>query len=166
MASDDRPRGRDAVICAALIARATNGQAARQADVSERTAARVREKHREYVMAERDANAERAAALLLAAVPRAAHRMVTLVDSDREELALAASRFILDGALKWRDQTEVERRVAALEQQSPPTGWSNLWAERLGVDLDPTERPATPTEVRDWAVEHGVYVEGVYDPNA
>jgi hypothetical protein len=40
------------------------------------------------------------------------------------------------------------------------------WAERLGVDLDPTERPATPAEVREWAVEHGVYVEGVHDPNA
>jgi hypothetical protein len=123
MSRSKQPSARDQVLIAAYVAGGTHRQAASQGDVSVSTARRIYERHREHIMAQRDGNAERAAALLLAAVPRAAHRMVTLVDSDREELALAASRFILDSALKWRDQTEVERRVAALEQQSPPTGW-------------------------------------------
>lgn len=36
-------------------------------------------------------------------------------DENTTGVRLAAARYVLDAALRWRDQTEVERRLAALE---------------------------------------------------
>ena len=132
MTSTDQPRGRDQVLVAAYIAGATHTDAAQRAGCSERTARRAYERHRDRIVAERDALAALAAARLLAAVPQAAQRLAGLVDSPVPGIALAASRYIMDAALRWRDASEIERRLAELEadRDQPAEQWTP-WAGRI-----------------------------------
>jgi len=115
MGASEQPRGRDAVLVAAYIAGATHAEAAERADSSTSTARRVHARWRDHITTERDALAEQAAARLLDLIPQAVEAFAALVDSPVPGVRLAAARYVLDAALRWRDQTETERRLAALE---------------------------------------------------
>lgn len=119
MSDHDRPRGRDARVVALIVAGRTARETADEVGCSLSTVTRTRARWRDLITEQRDEIAEQAAAAMLAAVPRAAARMVALVESPVPGIALAASRYIVDSALRWRDQTEVERRLAALEASAP-----------------------------------------------
>ena len=120
MTNTDRARGRDQVLVAAYIAGATHRDAAERAGCSERTARRAYERHRDRIVAERDEMAERVAAEMLALVPAAADAYRDLVQSNVPGIRLAAARDVVSHALRWRDATEVEARLAALEATAPP----------------------------------------------
>ena len=120
MTTDDTPRGRDALIVAALIAGATTRAAADAADCSESTVRRTRRRWDDHITAERGALAEQAAAAMLALVPQAVAAYSALVVSQVPGIRLAAARDVMTHTLRWLDSTAFERRLTALEQQTEP----------------------------------------------
>jgi hypothetical protein len=132
MGAPEQPRGRDAVLVAAYIAGATHADAAARADCSTSTARRAHARWRDHITTERDALAEQAAARLLNLIPQAVEAFAALVASPVPGVRLAAARYVLDAALRWRDKTEVERRLSELEaDRDQPTERWQPWAGRI-----------------------------------
>lgn len=96
----------------------TQRQIANDLGVSESTVKRQRAAHRDRITQLRDQAAEDAAAVIGSLVPKALRRLAELIDSPNDPVALGASKFVVDAALRWREQTEVERRLQALEHTS------------------------------------------------
>lgn len=137
MSTNDAPRGRERVIVAALIAGQTYRDTADRAGCSVATVTRVRAKWKAYITAGREEVAEQAAAQLLAMVPRAAAALNQLIDSPLPAVRLSAVRYVLDGALRWRDTVEFERELRALEadrDQPPAAEQWQPWAGKIDVD--------------------------------
>jgi hypothetical protein len=113
----------------ALAAGMTVPGAAAQAGCSERTVrrrladpdfqARVRRVRADML--------DRAAGALSAASVKAAAALAKLLDSDKEPVVLGAARVLLDSVLKVREQTELERRLAALEQAEQARKGEGEW---------------------------------------
>lgn len=120
MDTDELPRGRDAVVVAALVAGRTYAEAAAVADCSTGTVRRTRQRWADHITAERSELAEQAAAAMLALVPEAVAAYTALVRSPAPGVRLAAARDVMSGTLRWMDSTAFDRRLTALEQQTEP----------------------------------------------
>lgn len=123
MTAHDAPRGRDRIIVAALVSGATRAEAAEQAGCSTATVDRCHARWRDLITEQRDEVAERVAASMLALVPEAVAAYADLVRSTVPGIRLAAARDVVGHALRWRDQTEVERRLSELEAAAPRRPW-------------------------------------------
>jgi hypothetical protein len=132
MSSIEQPRGRSRLVVAALVAGHSTREAADQAGVSYSTARRVRQRWSDHITAERDRLAEQAAARLLDLIPQAVEAFAALVASPVPGVRLAAARYVLDAALRWRSESELERRLRELEaDRDQPTEQWTPWAGRI-----------------------------------
>ena len=122
MAGSGRKNGEPALI-AALAGGATVQEAARAAGVSERTVYR-RLEHDTFRRQLAEARAElmaRAAGALARVSTAAAATLAGLLTAASESVRLGAARSILELAVKLRESEELERRIAALEEQTAAT---------------------------------------------
>jgi hypothetical protein len=118
MSQDDKVRGpRDRLIIAATVSGQTQEQTARDVGCSVSTVSRARSRHADQIDQERSSLAEQQANRLLAGVGGASDRMIALVQSDSETVALSASKYLLDSALRWRESVSMEQRLSRLESQ-------------------------------------------------
>jgi len=109
----------DETLALALARGLTLAAAAAEAHVSERTAQR-RAADREFadrVVELRARLVETALGQLADGMAEAASTLRALLRADSESVRLGAARVLLEMALKVRDQTETESRLAALEQR-------------------------------------------------
>lgn len=120
MSSEGEPRGRDAAIVAAAVAGRSRAATVADLGCSLRTVDRVRHTWRDRIRDERDRVAEEAAAAMLDLIPAALRAYADLVDSPQPAIRLGAARDIVTNALRMRDATEIERRIAELEAQRRP----------------------------------------------
>ena len=118
MAGGDR-RDADQALVAALAAGATKQEAARLAGVGERTIYRRLEDpdFRRRVDQARSELVTQAVGRLADASAAAVTTLRALLGADSESVRLGACRAILDLGLKLRESEELERRIAALEEQ-------------------------------------------------
>lgn len=101
----------------------TRDRVAEAMNVSPRTVDRVRADNRVEIRRLRDDQAEATAAALNSLVPRAIRRLHLLIDSPLDAVALGASKFIVESALRWRDAAEIEQRIRALEEGTDDHPW-------------------------------------------
>lgn len=92
-------------------------------DLSARQVDRVRAANRDQIRAIRDDQAEATAAAINSLVPKAIRRLHALIDSPLDNVALGASRYVVDAALRWRDAAEIEQRIRALEEGTDEHPW-------------------------------------------
>ena len=131
MAGGDRKNG-DPALIAALASGATVQDAARTVGVSERTVYRRRDDP-EFARRVAEARAElvaRAVALLADAGAEAAATLRALLgEPTPPAVRLGACRAILELGAKLRESEELERRIAALEEQTAtPQRGGTRWA--------------------------------------
>ena len=122
----------DSGLVAALAGGATVRDAARSAGVSERTAHR-RLEDAAFARRVAEARAEliaQAVGTLADASTVAASTLRGLLKAESESVRLGAARSILELAVKLRESEELERRIAALEEQTAatPQQGRNRWA--------------------------------------
>ena len=119
MAGGDR-RDADQALIAALAAGATKQEAARLAGVGERTLYRRLEDpdFRSRVDRARVELIHRTVGRLADASAVAVTTLRSLLEADRESVRRGARRAILESGLKLRQSEELERRIAALEEQA------------------------------------------------
>jgi hypothetical protein len=122
--SDDK-RTKDETAVLALACGATVEKAAQQAKLGKRTLYRrlTHPAFRRRVQAARAEMLQRSAGTATAATPAALKTLLELLaGSTRDAVRLGAARSVLDVALKLREVTDLEERLAALEQQvaAPP----------------------------------------------
>ncbi len=117
MNPDDTPEGRDLIVAQMTVAGRSVAHIASELSISPSTIHRSRAANREWIDARRTERAEEVAATLLAAVDGALTRLVSLLQSPNDGVALGAAKFVLDSASKWHQEIEVERRLSALEER-------------------------------------------------
>src|SRR5262245_56298361 len=108
----------DEILAAALATGATIEAAARQANVSERTAKRrlTEASFRQRVSDLRAAMLERTTGVLVSFTTFAAARLRQLAESTNERVALGACVALLDQAVRLREGSELEERLRRLEE--------------------------------------------------
>jgi hypothetical protein len=117
----------DVVLATCLASGQSQGQAAKNANMTDRTVRRkmANPSFRALVMALRRAAVDRAASLLAQAMTSAVSRLELLVDSENEKVQLSASVAILEIGLKYHTNTDLSERLTALEATASnnlPTG--------------------------------------------
>ena len=125
MTTDDTPVDpRDLQICAATVAGHTASQIVSEVGCSPSTVHRTRRRFRDWIDQSRTEVAERVSADLLDLCANAATALGSLLTARNESVRLGACRTVLDTAAKWRDLTDIERRISALEsERGPGHGW-------------------------------------------
>ena len=131
MAGSGRENGEPALI-GALGGGDNVQEAARAAGVSERTVYR-RLEHDTFRRQLAEARAEliaRAVGVLARLSTTAATTLAGLLKAESESVRLGAARSVLELAVKLRESEELERRIAALEEQTAatPQQGRNRWA--------------------------------------
>ena len=121
---NDDKRTKDETAVLALACGATVEKAAQQAKLGKRTLFRrlTDPAFRRRVQAARAEMLHRSAGTATAATPAALKTLLELLaGSTRDAVRLGAARSVLDVALKLREITDLEERLAALEQQAAAT---------------------------------------------
>lgn len=115
------PRKGEAILIAQLAGGATYQDAASAAGVAERTVRRRNQEtgFRQKVAAARAAMMERALGELSSAATAATSCLRALLESDSEQVQLAACRAILDHGGRLREGVEFSERLTALEAKLP-----------------------------------------------
>jgi hypothetical protein len=109
--------GPEALLAAALAAGKEVAEAARETNVSERTAyRRLADPQFKRLLAElRGRMVSQALGRLSATMTKASDRLDTLLDSKSERTQLAAAKAVIGLTQQLREQTEIVERLAALE---------------------------------------------------
>lgn len=130
LTATDRRRGGDQLLIAALAHGATQAEAGAAAGVSERTVRRrlADPGFADLVRAERAALVARTSARLTALTSQAVDALAGLLNpAVADGVRLRTALGVLDSCRTWRDATEVEQRLRAVEQAltaPEPTGRS------------------------------------------
>ncbi len=117
MSNFETPEGRDLIVAQMTVAGRSVAHIASELSISPSTIYRTRASNRDWIDARRSEKAEEVAAALLAATDQALVRIVSLLQSPNDGVALGAAKFVLDSASKWHQEIEVERRLSALEER-------------------------------------------------
>jgi len=132
MAENGKPTGDlwagDDALVAALAAGLAVPDAAKQANMSERTARRRLDDpaFRRRVSEARGELYSAAMGRLAAAATKATDTLERLLESTRDAVALGAARSVLELGQRLRESVELEQRIAALERgavEQPATTW-------------------------------------------
>ena len=113
-----RPSGRDLVVATMSAQGRSVARIATEVEVSPQVVVRTRRRHRAWIDAERERVSEEVAAGLITLAEDALDGLRDMLRSPVDPVKLGACRFVLESALKWRDQIDTERRLAALEDAS------------------------------------------------
>ncbi len=115
---------RDLQIAAMTVAGRSTAEIASEVSVSPSTVKRTRARFRDWIDQSRSEVAERVSADLLDLCSNASAALGGLLTARNENVRLGAIRTVLDAAAKWRDSTDIERRISALEsERGPGHGW-------------------------------------------
>jgi hypothetical protein len=123
MADNGRQNG-DVALLLAIASGQTVRDAAQQAGVSERTAARrmADADFRRQINELRADMVDRTLGKLADSMTSAADKLRELLDADAEQVRLGAARTLLEVGTKLRETVELERRISELEQRARTLG--------------------------------------------
>jgi hypothetical protein len=109
------PQGQDLLIATMTTAGRSAAFIASELSISSSTVARARARHRDWISQARSTRAEEISSALLTATDSALTRLIALVNSPNDPVALGASKFIIDSARSWHHEVDLEERIEEIE---------------------------------------------------